>query len=80
MKSRFEIVIAKSPSATEVPFSSRLGRAKLVLAAILFASLAVAVLIVILLLGSLIAAILWIALVLSAMGLILKTTIRRISR
>lgn len=84
---RFQIVVS-SPSRSTLPGTlpgesvplgplGLLGRLKLALGGILLASLAVGVLILALILGSIIAAALWILLVLVTVVLVFKAAVRR---
>ncbi len=83
MKRGFKLAISNRPSVErgfESVRLSGLGRVKLFLGGLLFAAVAVAVLIVILIVGSILAAVIWTALVLAIVGLILKATLRRVSK
>ena len=82
VKRHFQIVISNRPSVEGSPSPARarsVSRVKLFFAGLLFAAVATAVLIVILVLGSILAAIVWIALVLTIAWLILKATVRRVT-
>lgn len=79
---QFQIVISKGPSVEESPPTGRLGgfcKIRHIFAGALFLAVAFAVLIFVLILGSILAAIIWIAFVAGIAVLILKATLRRVS-
>jgi hypothetical protein len=83
VKRQLQIVISKRPSVEGTPPTGRLGgldRIKLVFAGVLFAAATVVVLVLIFVVGSILGAIIWIALVVGIVGLILKSTLRRVSK
>ena len=81
MKPQFQIVVSSKQRVEDGPRIRfvGLGRAKLVFAGILFTVVAVAILLLILVMGSILAVIAWIVLVFGLVGVILKATIRRMS-
>jgi Flp pilus assembly protein TadB len=83
VKHQFQIVFSKRPSAEGTPPTGRLGRfyrITNIFVGALFLGAAFAVLVVILILGSILAAIIWMALVVGIFVLILKEALRRASR
>jgi len=77
-----QIVISNRRSPREGPGIVRprgLNRVKFFFAGLMFAAIGVGVLIFILIVGSVLAAIAWVALILTIVGLILKASFRRIT-
>jgi hypothetical protein len=80
MNRRFQISISHRPLSDQSDTSSQsgpFGRLKLLLGSLLFAAISVSVLVVAFVLGSIIAAVLWIALVIAVVGIIFQATLRR---
>ena len=79
MNRRVQIVLtgpySGQPGTSPVP--GPLSRLKLILGGVLFAAVAVGILVIALILGSIIVAFLWIALVIATVALILRATVRR---
>ncbi len=75
---RFQIVFRRSSDQTGAPPAvSRLERLKVILGGIVFAALAVGILVFALFLGSIIFALLWIGIVIVSVALILKAALRQ---
>ena len=79
MKSQFQILVS-GPSGSQQGGASRpriASRLKLVLGGLLFAAIAIGVLVIALVLGFLIAFVLWVVLAIAIVGVILKVTFRQ---
>jgi hypothetical protein len=83
MNRHIQIVLSAKPGSNAPGAGGKmrpLDRLKLLLTGVLFATVAIAVLVAALLVGSVIAAALWIAIVVLAVAVILKNALRRARR